>query len=147
MTESKPPRVKLSKVDGKSVLSKWKIEVKDKANKKGMPEGYLLAESVSEQIFSIVKKPVQTDYKKDGADDKKSYMKEIQAWNACEATASDVIKDHLDQYLSGIFSTARESMTVHDAYERMMKELSLDDETIRESLYTRLDRLKAEAER
>jgi hypothetical protein len=129
-------------VDGKSILSKWKVEVRDKANKKGMPEGYLLAESVSEHIFTAVKKPVQTDYKKDGANDKKSYMKEAQAWNACEALASDVIQDHLDSYLSGIFSTARESMTVHDAYEKMMKELSLDDDTVRESLYTKMDSLK-----
>jgi hypothetical protein len=142
MTEWKVPRVKLSKVEGKNILNKWKVEVTDKANKKGTPDGYLLAESVSEYIFNEVEKPVQADYQKDGANDKKGYMKQVQAWNACEALGSDAIKEHLDGYLSGIFATSRQSLTVHDSYDHMMKELSLDDGTLKQSLHSQLHHMK-----
>jgi hypothetical protein len=91
MTELKAPRVKLSKVEGKNILNKWKVEVTDKEKKKGTPDGYLLAESASEHIFNEVEKPVQGDYQKDGANDKKGDMKQVQAWNACDALASDTI--------------------------------------------------------
>jgi hypothetical protein len=127
MTDSKAPRIKLSKAEGKNVLNKWKVEVTDKANKKGMPHGYLLAKSVSDHIFSEVAKPIQGEYQKYVENNRKAYRKQVQAWNACEALASDAIKDHLDEYLSGIFATSRQSLTVHNSYDHMMKELSLDD--------------------
>jgi hypothetical protein len=143
MTESKTPRVKLSKVDGKKVLTTWKLEITDKANRKGTPDGYLSAEAVSDHIFKKVKKPVQSDYKdNNGADDRKGYMKQVQGWNTCESLASDAIKEHLNEEMYGIFALSRQSLSVHDSYNYLLKELSLGDDTLRQSLYAELDNLK-----
>jgi hypothetical protein len=69
-------------------------------------------------------------------------MKAVQGWIQCEALASDAVKDHLDTYLLGIYSTSRQSATVFVAYTIMLEELALDDETVLDSLYSELDIMK-----